>query len=285
MLSLLNHKYFVSNPLKLSLPLAICLLYSTSEKAIAACALAGTTYTCDSTAPNPVTSTVGASGNNGYSVIFQDGARIATTGSDNGITLGNSANITFQNQVTTPAIINLSTVNGIGISAINSGTNIYVGQAVGDKATISAGNNSAISLTGSATNASTINVYGTVTNNSSSGSGGYGTGGNTIEFNTNTTLNVYNGGIVRATGSQSSAEAVNPQGSTGTNQINVLAGGLIETTQNSVAIWNQNGAKLIIDNSGIIASKNKTDPNNTNTVIGGKTSGGVDFYNRQGAST
>ena len=41
---------------------------------------------------------------------------------------------------------------------------------------------------------------------------------------------------------------------------------------------------LTVDNSGILASKNMN-ANNQETVVGGNNTGGVDFYNRQGAAT
>ena len=141
---------------------------------------------------------------------------------------------------------------------------------------INAGNSSAISLYDNAI----INVYGTVQNSSTNAAGSFGTGGNTIEFKNNGVLTVGVNGLVRATGTQTSGEAVNVQG-TGNTITNY---GVIESTRNNVAaIWSQNAGTLSIDNYGIIASGNRNADNN-NTVIGGNTGAGISFTNRTGAT-
>ena len=141
---------------------------------------------------------------------------------------------------------------------------------------INPGNSSAISLYDNAI----INVYGTVKNASTNATGSYGTGGNTIEFRNNGTLFVDVNALVQATGTQTSGEAVNVQG-TGNTITNY---GVIESTRNNVAaIWSQNAGTLTIDNYGTIASGNRN-AGNTNTVIGGNTGAGINFTNQNGAS-
>jgi hypothetical protein len=217
--------------------LTAVLLATSSDLAMANCYQTGTgagsTYTCDTNAPNPYTT-------------GKLGAPEGASASASGVSNGN---------------YNSNTVNILAGSTINPG------------------NSSAISLYNNAT----INVYGLVQNAATNATGSYGTGGNTIEFNNNSTLRVYSGGTVYSQGTQGSAEAVNPQGNSGRNTITVDAGGVIKT-DNAAAIWNQSGAGLTINNSGIIQSRNNL-PNNTNAVIGGNTAGGVNFYNFQGAST
>lgn len=139
-------------------------------------------------------------------------------------------------------------------------------------------------------NTATINIYGTVQNSSSSATGSHNTGGNTVEANAGTLIHVYSGGNIIANNSQGSAEAVNFQGNQtasntyGRNTLIIDAGGVVKSTNASLAIWNQNGSVLTVDNSGILASKNMN-ANNQETVVGGNNTGGVDFYNRQGAAT
>jgi len=142
------------------------LMASTSTSAIANCITTGNTTTCDVSAPNPYTSTVGA-GN--------------TSAGDNQTVIVNAP-----------------------------------------PATIQVGNANAISLRDFAN----ITVNGSVINAATSTGGGYGTGGNTIEYRNNGTLYVGLNGLVQATGTQTSAEAVNVQG-TGNTITNY---GVIEST-------------------------------------------------------
>lgn len=162
------------------------------------------------------------------------------------------------------------------LKALYSNSNVTIQSG----SVIDAGNSSAISLYDNAL----INVYGTVQNTSTGGTGSYGTGANTVEFNSGGTLNVYLGGSIIAKGtgaSANNAEAVNVQGTSGTNNINNW--GTIGTNNNATkAIWNQAGSKLIIDNYGTIYSGNQN-VNNTNGVIGGS-NGGVTITNENGAS-
>ena len=138
-------------------------------------------------------------------------------------------------------------------------------------ASISSGNDTAISLRDNAN----ITVDGTVQNSSTNASGGYNTGGNTIEFRNNGTLTIGSGGAVLSNGSQVSAEAINVQGSgntiTNNGRVNAVRG---------AAIWSQRAGTLTVVNNGTISTGPLDNPNRTATVIGGNTNAGIDFTNR-----
>ena len=138
-------------------------------------------------------------------------------------------------------------------------------------ASISSGNDTAISLRDNAN----ITVDGTVQNSSTNASGGYNTGGNTIKFRNNGTLTIGSGGAVLSNGSQVSAEAINVQGSgntiTNNGRVNAVRG---------AAIWSQRAGTLTVVNNGTISTGPLDNPNRTATVIGGNTNAGIDFTNR-----
>ena len=138
-------------------------------------------------------------------------------------------------------------------------------------ASISSGNDTAISLRDNAN----ITVDGTVQNSSTNASGGYNTGGNTIEFRNSGTLTIGSGGAVLSNGSQVSAEAINVQGSgntiTNNGRVNAVRG---------AAIWSQRAGTLTVVNNGTISTGPLDNPNRTATVIGGNTNAGIDFTNR-----
>ena len=138
-------------------------------------------------------------------------------------------------------------------------------------ASISSGNSPAISLRDNPT----ITVNGTVENYSTNSSGGYSTGGNTIEFRNNGTLTIGSGGQVLSNGTQTSAEAINVQGTGNT----IINNGLINSATGA-AIWSQNVGTLTIVNNGTISTGAINNPNRTATVIGGNTNAGIDFTNR-----
>lgn len=136
---------------------------------------------------------------------------------------------------------------------------------------ISSGNDTAISLRDNAN----IMVDGTVQNSSTNASGGYNTGGNTIEFRNNGTLTIGSGGQVLSNGTQVSAEAINVQGSGNTINNN----GLVNAVRGA-AIWSQRAGTLTVVNNGTISTGPLANPNRTATVIGGNTNAGIDFTNR-----
>ena len=138
-------------------------------------------------------------------------------------------------------------------------------------ATISSGNASAISLRDNAT----ITVNGVVQNYATNSSGGFNTGGNTIEFRNNGTLTIGSGGQILSNGPQVSSEAINVQGSGNT----ITNNGLINSATGA-AIWSQNAGTLTIVNNGTISTGPINNPSRTATVIGGNTNAGIDFTNR-----
>lgn len=143
--------------------------------------------------------------------------------------------------------------------------------AVEAGASISSGNDTAISLRDNAN----ITVDGTVQNSSTNASGGYNTGGNTIEFRNSGTLTIGSGGAVLSNGSQVSAEAINVQGSGNT----ITNNGLVNAVRGA-AIWSQRAGTLTVVNNGTISTGALDNPNRTATVIGGNTNAGIDFTNR-----
>ncbi|SPL62517.1 autotransporter outer membrane beta-barrel domain-containing protein [Ochrobactrum soli] len=142
-------------------------------------------------------------------------------------------------------------------------------------ATISVGNTNAISVGDNAV----INVRdgATVTNATTpGGSGNFGTGPNTIEFGSNGTLLVEEGGQIIETGTSAQAEAVNVHGPGNT----IVNHGLIQG-QSSAAIWFQDetsGAKNTVDNYGTIEKVG-----GSGSVIGTSGGSGINFTNRTGA--
>lgn len=139
---------------------------------------------------------------------------------------------------------------------------------VGPDAQIVVGNTSAIALSDNSSIVVQSNAL--VQNSSTNTTGTYGTGGNTIDFGNNNTLTVEQGATVLSSGTQSTAEAVNPEGTGNTIVNNGTIRGI-----NSAAIWFQNtsGTNTVINNAtGIIQA-----PNN---VMGASGNGAVVFSNR-----
>lgn len=138
---------------------------------------------------------------------------------------------------------------------------------IGSNAQVIVGDSSAIALSD---NSNIVVQSGALVQNAATSTGGtYGTGGNTIDFRNNSTLTVQQGATVLATGTQGSAEAVNPEG-TGNQIIN---NGTIQGTH-SAAIWFQNtsGTNTVINNAtGVIQA-----PGN---VMGASGNGAVVFSN------
>lgn len=109
-----------------------------------------------------------------------------------------------------------------------------------------------------------------VSNNATSGPGLFGTGNNTIEFRSNGTLTVDQGGSVLSNGSQRNGEAVNVMGSGNT----VINNGTIRSST-AAAIWfdNLSGSNTIINNeTGVIQANGN--------VIGSAGNASVDFTNK-----
>lgn len=134
--------------------------------------------------------------------------------------------------------------------------------------TISVGSANAISLRDGAN----IHVQNgaTVSNNATSGPGLFGTGNNTIEFRSNGTLTVDQGGSVLSNGRQQNGEAVNVMGSGNT----VINNGTIRSST-AAAIWfdNTSGSNTIINNAtGVIQANGN--------VIGSSGNASVDFTNK-----
>jgi autotransporter-associated beta strand protein len=138
--------------------------------------------------------------------------------------------------------------------------------------TISTGNDTGISLRDGANIA--IRAGATVTNAATTTNGQFNTGGNTIEIRNTGTVTIEQGGVLRATGTQAQAEAINFQGTGNT----VFNSGTIDADR-ATAIWSQNtsGLNTVVNTeTGIIEAGNGT----TSTVIGGSGNGALDFTNR-----
>ncbi|CEJ12344.1 Outer membrane protein IcsA autotransporter precursor [bacterium YEK0313] len=137
-------------------------------------------------------------------------------------------------------------------------------------ATIATVNTNAISLGNNAT----ITIGGTVRTTSSGGAGTAGTGNNTVEFRSNSTLTILPGGRIIADGSSGNSEAINPTGFGNT----IINRGLIQAT-NSAAIWFEDqvtGARNTVDNYGTIERVGG------GAVMGSGVGAGIVFYNRTG---
>ncbi|TAL55291.1 MAG: autotransporter outer membrane beta-barrel domain-containing protein [Pandoraea sp.] len=177
----------------------------------AACTTTGQSTICDSSAPNPTTSTIGngnVASEDNRTVTVQNGSSVAV-GDENAISVRDNANVTVQSG---------GTVSATGVSS----------------------------------------------------SGLYGTGADTIEFANNGQLTVQQNGQVLSLGTETSAEAVNLEGSGNT----IVNDGLIRA-DHAAAIWFQNlsGTNTIINNAtGVIQAPGD--------VIGASGNGAVDFTNR-----
>lgn len=144
-------------------------------------------------------------------------------------------------------------------------------------ATVSVEGNNAISIHDDAT----LVIDGTVQNHANQGNynGNYGTGSNTIEANSNTTITIGVDGKVIKTGTQNNAEAINLHGFS--NQINNY--GLVQA-ENAAVIWFQDevqsGAandRNVVNNFGqIIHTQN-------GNAIGTSHGNGIIFQNHTGA--
>ena len=146
-------------------------------------------------------------------------------------------------------------------------------------AQLTVGNTQAISL---GDNATILLGDGAVVSNSALATtpvtGGWGAGGNTIEFGSNGKLTISPNAKVQALGTDTSGEAINVMGSGNT----IFNYGLISAS-NAPAIWFQDlvvGAANAIENYGIIEAGDRI----TSNVIGNSGNGSVTFYNHTGSS-
>jgi outer membrane autotransporter protein len=155
-------------------------------------------------------------------------------------------------------------------STIGSGPSTATGTTVSilSNAQVVLGNANAISL---GDNASITIASGALVRSSAVNTSGlYNTGGDTVEVRNNSTITINAGGQLLSTGSQGSAEAINPEGSGNT----ITNFGTIRSTT-AAAIWFQNvtGRNTIINEStGVIQA-----PGN---VMGASGNGAVDFTNQ-----
>lgn len=158
------------------------------------------------------------------------------------------------------------TTSTIGNGNVASEDNRTV--TVQNGSSVAVGDENAISLRDNAN--VTVQSGGTVSATGVSSSGLYGTGADTIEFANNGQLTVQQNGQVLSLGTETSAEAVNLEGSGNT----IVNDGLIRA-DHAAAIWFQNlsGTNTIInDATGVIQAPGD--------VIGASGNGAVDFTNR-----
>ncbi|HTJ94392.1 MAG TPA: autotransporter domain-containing protein [Pararobbsia sp.] len=141
----------------------------------------------------------------------------------------------------------VTTTVGTGGTTANDGLTIQIGTSSGSTtASLVEGNQNAISV--DSNNSIEIGVNSTVSSNASNASGNFGKGGNTIEFASGNRLVIDAGASVSSIGTQSSAEAINPQGANNTIENN----GSITATH-AAAIWFDGGGPNTVINNGILS--------------------------------
>lgn len=159
-----------------------------------------------------------------------------------------SATCTTVSSTTTCLNTTTATV-GTGNSAANNGLTINIGDAAGSTpGSLTDGDQNAISVNNN--NVIEIGANSTVSNVAVSVGGLWGKGGNTIEFGSGNKLFIDAGAKVLSNGTQSSAEAINPQGA---NNIITNNGSIIAT--NAAAIWFDGGGPNTIYNNGTLSGK------------------------------
>ena len=124
-----------------------------------------------------------------------------------------------------------------------------------------------------------------MTTTSTGGGGQYGTGNNTVDFNNNSTIIIYQNGIVSAVGSQNNSEAINPYGSGNT----IINYGTIQGGPSS-AIFFENvnttasSPRNVVDNYGLITLVGPgNNPITQGQAVGSYRNVGIDFINETGA--
>ena len=195
-------------------------------------------------------------------------------------------------------LLSNSTVTCFGV------TTTRVGQGPGaenitlivrDGATIGVTNTNAISLGGNVIinlgtsvppggSASNPPVLIQTTTNGGANGGQYGTGDNTIEFNDNSTLIINKNVTVKATGTQTSSEAINPFGS-GNHIINY---GFIDGGPSSAIFFENVGTTAAsprnsVDNFGTINAPPGPNPSTSGQAIGSFNNVGIDITNSPAA--
>ena len=167
--------------------------------------------------------------------------------------------------------------NGDGVTVnVNNGAIIDVK----DLNAISLHNNAIITV-GSVSGTATTTVE--TDTDAGANSGQYSKGDNTIEFNNNSVLTIYANGRVVASGTEETAEAINPIGSGNT----IINRGLIKAGASS-AIFFENidtsGGRNSVDNFGTIDARGGSNPTTGGEAIGSFGAVGIDIINETGAS-
>lgn len=151
---------------------------------------------------------------------------------------------------TTTCLITTTTPRvGGGQGATHSNQFIYIGDPAGTTpASLTIGDDNAI--TAQDNNRIEIGANSTVSNVAASAAGSFGKGGNTVEFGSGNQLIIDAGASLLSNGIQSSAEAINPQGTgnTITNNGSIIA-------LNAAAIWFDGGGPNTVVNNGILSGK------------------------------
>ena len=186
---------------------------------------------------------------------------------------------------TTTTCLNASTTPevGGGQGAAHDNESIYIGDPSGSTtAALTIGDDSAISAQDN--NRIEIGVNSTVSNVAVSSNGSFGKGGNTVEFGSNNQLIIDAGASLLSNGTQTSAEAINPQGTgnTITNNGSIVA-------INAAAIWFDGGGPNTVINNGILTGKTTAISSsgtliftNTGTTTGAVTAGATSTMSNSG---
>jgi outer membrane autotransporter protein len=168
--------------------------------------------------------------------------------------------------------------DGVNLT-VNDGANVTVTNANA----ISLGNNATVTL-GSASGTSPVTVQ--ATTNGGGTSGNYGDGDNAIDIGSNSTLIINRNASVIASGTQTAAEAINPDGA-GNQIVNF---GLIQGGPSSALYFqnintNASSPPNLVDNFGTIqvVRLGSTTPDPTGQAIGSVGSVGIYFVNETGA--
>ena len=246
---------FIARGAKVSI--TAILLTSCSTVALANCVTTGNTTTCDSAAPNPYTTTVGAgnapAGDNQTVNVNSDSSINITAGNASAISLRNNANIT---------------VNGTVRNAATSGGGNYPGPGgwntieFNDNGSLIVNSGGSVTSAGNQSNAEAVNVFGT--NNSILNRGTIGTTNNAtkaIWLQNGGNLTIDNYGTIYA-GNQ-----------TDNNNTNQVIGG---SGASNITLYNRTGAKIY--GSLALGTGNDTVYLYTGSFISGSIDGGAGSF-------